>query len=524
MALSLVSAGVLTTEAGTFKNIVPVSTLSASAAVKKSGSWEFEVINGKTAKITNYTGKESYVLIPESVGGYTVKALKEGLFEDNQTITSVSIPRGVSEIPANTFRFCENLKTINIPHGVKSIGKEAFRFNTSLETIYLPSSLETIGEGTFYYCPKLKTVSMPSCKNIKSYAFSYCLALKSITLPSNLNYLADHVFENTDIESIKFTNRNANEFFPSAGAISSYSLTNVSVPNAEIFGVLIKRRSMKQCINLVNINESPLVTYRGSGVGYAPYIDPAYFEYIKRDFEKVDEDRIGFFEEWLEAEIADISLQNRYNCTTDAQKVKAIHDWVCNKVDYAWDENGNEDKSIYCHVDSSVFMRDTTVCDGYARAMKLLLDAAGIESHFTVSGTHAWVTVKLGDYYFHVDPCHDDTPDGIKYDHFLKSDSDIRDICDSHSTCTISDATNRNYPSSRIRDSRRGETISCSYSIGDANKDGVVNNADAELVLSVCANRREYNYVYDKLLADVDFDGSISFNDYYTLLDMISGS
>ena len=59
----------------------------------------------------------------------------------------------------------------------------------------------------------------------------------------------------------------------------------------------------------------------------------------------------------------------------------------------------------------------------HAKALSLLLQEAGVNAYYLGGGGHAWVMVKIGDHYFHVDPTHDDNP--RDYDHFLKSDKDI---------------------------------------------------------------------------------------------------
>ena len=116
-------------------------------------------------------------------------------------------------------------------------------------------------------------------------------------------------------------------------------------------------------------------------------------------------------------------------------------------------------------------MRDKTICNGYARAMKLLLDHAGIESYFTSSDAlHAWNIVKCGNYYFHLDACHDGETSTTSYHHFLKSDADIRKCNSGHTSWVTTDAGNQENPRSRINDTYPNGAPTCPYSMGDANK------------------------------------------------------
>ncbi|MBP5363315.1 MAG: leucine-rich repeat protein [Ruminococcus sp.] len=511
LAFSLLSTAVISTDSSPLKKLIPTNTISASAA-KISGNWEYEEISRYTARITRYTGEESYVLIPESINGHTVKELGKKVFAENTCIKTVSIPRGVSVIPKEAFIRCSNLKTVNIPSSVTSIEADAFR-STAIETIYLPSSLKELGSGAFYLCSNLKTVNIPSCEIIKDRAFMQCPQLTSITLPSNLRYAGEQLFERTPITNIKLTNRDASSFSCAEYAFAGWDLTNMNVPNAEIFGVLLRDKAIRGTRNLTNINGSPLVQYTSSRFGpyTCPYIRSDYYYQIQKYLDKADACRTGFFEQYLDAEIGYIVMEQTCWCRTDGQKIKALHDWLCRQVDYDWLAPNVENHALYNHVDSSAFFRNKTICDGYARAMKLLLDRAGIEAYFTTSGTHAWVIVKQGDYYFHLDACHDDDPDGIGYDHFLKSDSDIQRCTHGHSSWEVSTAINANYPASRITLPREGTPV-CEHSMGDANRDGSVNEADAVLIEGILSGRPSSRW-FDGTLADADLDGELTQND-----------
>ena len=527
LAVSILSTAVVSGDSLPLKKLIPTNTFSASAA-KISGSWEYEEITRYTAKLTKYTGSSSNVLIPESIGGRTVKELGNDIFADNASIKTVSIPRGISTIPKRAFLRCDNLKTVNIPPTVTTIEEEAFR-GTAIETIYLPSSLQTLGEAAFYLCRNLKTVNMPSCQSIEDDAFMQCSSLTSIKFPSNLQYLGENIFERTPIENIKLTNSDARSFSTKAGALSSYSLTNIDVPNAEIFGVLLRDRSLKNTRNLLNVNGSQLVQYTSSRFGpyTLPYIRSDYFAKIQENLASVDADRIGFFEQYLDKTISYSVMEATCYCRSDGEKIKAIHDWVCKKVDFDYLPNGKENHALYNHIDSSVFMRDKTVCDGYARAMVLMLNKAGIEAYFTSSNTHAWAIVSYGDHYFHLDACHDDLMDPVSYDHFLKSDTYISNIgrCSktSHATWEVSTATNANYPASRIDKTFPYGTPRCRYSMGDANRNGVVDFDDVYLIQNVIRYGSS-NYFYDGTLADADLDGEITIGDVYAIREIASNS
>ena len=107
-----------------------------------------------TLVITRYLGKESDVVIPESIGGKTVSAIGKGAFYDVMTMQSVSIPSTVKSIESRAFSKCISLASVIIPDSVTEIGSYAFYGNTSLEYFYIPDSVTFIAELVFKDCDK----------------------------------------------------------------------------------------------------------------------------------------------------------------------------------------------------------------------------------------------------------------------------------------------------------------------------------------------------------------------------------
>lgn len=81
-------------------NITPISIKAADTL--KSGFYEYSV-NGQKATITKYTGAESALTIPESLGGYEIEAIGYGDFQRKESLTSVTIPGNVKSIGSNAF-------------------------------------------------------------------------------------------------------------------------------------------------------------------------------------------------------------------------------------------------------------------------------------------------------------------------------------------------------------------------------------------------------------------------------------
>lgn len=209
----------------------------------------------KTVTITKYTGTESTVILPSTINSWHVTKIGEDAFQDNTTITSVTIPANVTEIGSNAFAGCTNLTSVNyegdwsnltiqsgnpavqdaakdaaneqlfyfaftpdntavivtnykyngaaadvtIPSRYKgkpvtTIGHAAF-FNSAVTSVTIPDSVTSISDEAFINCPKLTNISIPnSVTYIGFSAFSSCTSLKSITLPSSLSFISGALF------------------------------------------------------------------------------------------------------------------------------------------------------------------------------------------------------------------------------------------------------------------------------------------------------------------------------------------
>lgn len=205
-----------------------------------------------TGTIKKYNGNDTVVVIPPTISSWPVTKIGEDAFQDNTTITSVTIPDSVTEIGANAFADCTNLTSVNyegdwsnltiqsgnpavqdaanaplfdfefippdntavivtnykyngaaadvtIPSRyqgkpVTMIGHAAF-FNSAVTSVTIPDSVTSISDEAFINCPKLTNISIPnSVTYIGFSAFSSCTSLKSITLPSSLSFISGALF------------------------------------------------------------------------------------------------------------------------------------------------------------------------------------------------------------------------------------------------------------------------------------------------------------------------------------------
>ena len=92
-------------------------------------------------------------------------ANNKNLYLNNELITSITIPDGVTEIPSYAFSGCSSLISITIPDSVISIGGGAFRDCSGLISVTIPGSVGAIGDYAFYGCSKLRNIKYMGTKD-----------------------------------------------------------------------------------------------------------------------------------------------------------------------------------------------------------------------------------------------------------------------------------------------------------------------------------------------------------------------
>ncbi len=148
----------------------------------------FVIVNGE---LTQYTGTESTILIPEEV-----TVIGQGAFTASKA-TRIQLPKKLKKIKAMAFQRCDYLTQLDIPDTVTTIEKNAFAFS-GIESVKLPAKIKVIKESTFYGT-KLKQITIPEgVKKIESEAFGGCQNLEKVVLPKSLETIAAGAFKNCE--------------------------------------------------------------------------------------------------------------------------------------------------------------------------------------------------------------------------------------------------------------------------------------------------------------------------------------
>ena len=157
-------------------------------------SFETEQLEDGTLAITKYTGSDTVVAIPSSIGGKAVTVIGEKAFEECKSIEQVIIPDSVTVIGDSAFAWCGFVQ-LQIPDSVTTIGSNAFGGCESLKEIQLPDSLNAINNSTFSWCHSLEQIRIPdSVTSIGDYAFSECESLIEVQIPNSVTTIGIHAF------------------------------------------------------------------------------------------------------------------------------------------------------------------------------------------------------------------------------------------------------------------------------------------------------------------------------------------
>ena len=156
------------------------------------------------------------------------------LYLNDELVTDLIIPYGVTDISNYTFYNCDSLTSITIPDSVKSIGNCAFKFCYGLTNITIPNSVTNIGASAFANCPRLTSIAMPN--NITSIGYGTFLScgLTSITIPDSVTSIGKSAFQGCT------------------------SLTNITIPDSI---KSIGERAFEECKKLKQVNISDIALW-----------------------------------------------------------------------------------------------------------------------------------------------------------------------------------------------------------------------------------------------------------------------
>lgn len=153
----------------------------------------------------------------------------DGAFSYCGSLTSVTIPQGITHIGSYAFSWCSSLTSVTIPDSVTHIGDRAFESCSSLRNITIPRSVTSIGEYAFMACRRLTAIAIPEgVTTIGNYMFYDCSRLATISLPAGL----------TNIEKCAFFRCSGLKQIAYAGTEDQWNRISIGSNNTELLGAV----------------------------------------------------------------------------------------------------------------------------------------------------------------------------------------------------------------------------------------------------------------------------------------------
>lgn len=162
-----ISKGVKTISWGAFAGCTGLTSVTIPESVTEIGEGVFSGCMGLT-HIEIAPGNKQFSV----ENGLMTSQKRHCVLFAMGSLTSVTIPEGVTEIGGGAFAGCTGLTSVTIPDSVKKIGEEAFRDCTGLTSVTIPASVKKIGWSTFKNCKNL-TIHAPARSSAAQHAREY---------------------------------------------------------------------------------------------------------------------------------------------------------------------------------------------------------------------------------------------------------------------------------------------------------------------------------------------------------------
>ena len=149
---------------------------------------------------------ESTALESVDLSNTNVTIMKDGVFYNNKSLTSIKLPNKLENFWDNAFNGCTSLNNIVMPSTVVGIHNNVFEGCTSLSNVTFNDSYTTLGHHVFKNCP-----------------------LAAVTFPNTLNSIGEYAFENTKLNTVDLSNTQITSL-PNGCFFKCENLSDVKLP------------------------------------------------------------------------------------------------------------------------------------------------------------------------------------------------------------------------------------------------------------------------------------------------------
>lgn len=259
-----------------FVALLLVFALSVSA----DSLWEYEeYTHGETAgvAVTDYLGNEADVFVPAEIDGKPVLKIADGVFENNDTVNSITLSQNIKVIGEGAFCDADNLVCIVTNNALEIISANAFYGCDSFNSVILPDSVTDIAESAFAECNSLTIYcNENSVAHTHATANSIqCVILNADAIPEvyTVNGVEYYIM-NGEAYAVSFDNSLSNVVIPAtvegcpvvelrSTFYDSTALVSVDLPNTLR---KISDKAFYNCKNLLTVSVPESVTELGAYV------------------------------------------------------------------------------------------------------------------------------------------------------------------------------------------------------------------------------------------------------------------
>jgi len=193
-------------------------------------------------QLIGYTGNQGVLTVPSLVQDIPVISIQATTFQNNSTITHLTIE-----------------------HGIEIVDEYAFRNMSALEVIVIPNSVTLIGKGIFAQCPKLSSLTVPfigqqehAPAGTKEALFSYWFTAVTYSDSTLIRQYAD----SGDIITTYMPNALLNLSITKSTRLKTGVLRDVSMIQTLSLGnvvEVIEASSLMNCYQLTNLLETEAI-------------------------------------------------------------------------------------------------------------------------------------------------------------------------------------------------------------------------------------------------------------------------
>ena len=193
----------------------------------RSGDYRYIVENDEVT-ITQYTGNDADVTVPESIKGMPVVAIGTSAFHHCDGMRSVTIPDSVVRIGGLAFSKCYALERVTLGRGIREIEFSPFSFcekmiynkhengyyvgtnenpyyalvsiaSKDAETVTIHPDTVVVCGSALKSCSSLRELAFPdSVVSIGYFTLSYCSSLETVYIPESVESIGHMAFEHCD--------------------------------------------------------------------------------------------------------------------------------------------------------------------------------------------------------------------------------------------------------------------------------------------------------------------------------------